>query len=848
MNKQILFCLIVLISFLFNVGNSFAQIHEGGLPFSFNHVIDCNNCVIPFAEMPVVNVDSLVKEDLVNDNYKEIPWRFGYNHFVNLNTENSGQWTTTILDNGDLEHVWRLGIHCPNALTINIAFDNFVIPKGGKLFIYNEDKSQVLGAYTDKTNQPDHQLGVELCKGSSIIIEYDESPDVPVGQSLTYNSGINIFRVTHGYRSLYKHLMKSFGYGFSQSCENNVICDPNWSKEKRGVACLIEGGNAACSCSLINDVPSDGTPYILTANHCGSSGFGTWVFMFNWDSPTCPPSVQGPTTYTISGATQKAVNVHSDFNLLQMTSTPPDTFNVYYEGWSNIWVYADSTTGIHHPAGDVKKISFAAAPTQDGGMQNEGNGAADVWRVGQWTNGVTEGGSSGSPLFDQNHRVIGQLYGGPSSCGAGPIDYYDVYGKFATSWAYGSTAGTRLKDWIDPNNTGALVNDGYDPNVTPFALDAGILNINTPVQTNYCNDTISPIVVLKNHGSTTLTSVNINYQLDGGPANTFNWSGNLALHAMATVTLNAINSIPHGTHLLKIYTSSPNSGTDLNHSNDTTTVVFVTQLDGFPIFEGFEHAVFPYQTWRIGNPDGNDSWFHNNSVGGFGNSSSCAEYDNFSYPQADSTQYDSIYSPSIDFSNAISPIELSFSVAYQQRNNTVHDSLLVSVSMNCGATWSNIYAKGGSTLASVAGNLNSPFTPTSGQWRRDSINLNNLAGHRNVMFAFTNYDGGGNNIYLDDINISVGNTGIPISYNSEDIFNLYPNPSNGLLNVAIGLNRIDNVSIHMMNLLGQEICTKNIGNTSGGTYSLDLSNVAKGIYFVQLRTNKETTVKRVTIE
>jgi len=847
MKRNILICLFASIIFIFNSGNSFAQIHENGTPSSFTPAFGTNaNIAIPFAEMPIVNVDSLIKEDLINDQYKEIPWRFGYNHYVNLNPENSGQWTTTVLDNGDLEHVWMLGIHCPDAQTINIAFDKFIMPKGGKMFIYNADRTMVLGAFTDKTNQQDHQLGVDLVRGSKIIIEYDESPDVPVGQSLSYNSGINIFRVTHGYRSLFQHLMKSFGS--SESCENNIICDPNWQKQKRAVACITVNGNGVCSGSLINDVPSDGTPYFLTANHCGTANDApTWVFRFNWESPTCTPSNDGPYGYTISGATQKAFNGHSDFNLVQLSSTPPDTFNLYYEGWSNIWVYADSTTGIHHPAGDIKKISFAAAPTHDAGMQNEGNGAADVWRVGQWTNGVTEGGSSGSPLYDQNHRVIGQLYGGPSDCSVTTIDRYDVYGKFATSWAYGSTAGTRLKDWLDPNNTGALVNDGYDPNVTPPALDAGILNINTPVQTNYCNNTITPSVVLKNHGSTTLTSVNINYQLDGGPVVTHPWSGSLLLHAMATVTLTTMSSIPSGSHFLKVYTSSPNSGTDLDHSNDTATVVFVTQLNNFPITEGFEHAVFPYQTWRIGNPDGNDTWFHNIAVGGFGNSTSCAEYDNNTNNQYQG-QYDTIYSPTIDFSNAISPIRLSFSIAYQQAASNINDSLLVSASTDCGATWSNIYAKGGATLATVNGFLTSPFTPSSGQWRKDSITINSLVGHSNVMFAFANYNAGGNNIYLDDINISVGNTGGIASSDNPTMFNLYPNPSNGILNVSVNLNRVDNVSLHVTNLLGQEICSKNIGNTSGGNYTLDLSNAAKGIYFVQLKTDKETTVKRITIE
>ncbi len=814
---------------------SFAQISEGGTPLGFQVPINQSN-LIAGVEMPVVNVDSLQKEDAVNDKFKEIPWRFGYNHLVNLNLDNSG--VTTTLNNGD--HLWQLAIHCPDAVSINIAFNEFHIPKGARMFIYNQERTHVIGAFTDKTNQADHQLGCALLPGSSIIVEYFEPANVD------FHGTLNIFRITQGYRSLFKHLKFGLGFGSSESCENNAICDPDWSKEKRGIACLVENGNASCSCSLLNDVPNDGTPYILTANHCGSSGFGSWVFLFNWDSPTCTPSNQGPQSYWLSGATQVAVNGHSDFNLLKLFQNIPDSFNVYYEGWSNLWVFADSTVGIHHPAGDVKKISHALAPTHDGYMQDEGNGPADVWRVGQWTDGVTEGGSSGSPMFDQNHRVVGQLYGGPSDCTVPTIDLYDVYGKFATSWDYGNTSGTRLKDWLDPGNTGALVNDGYDPNVTPYSLDAGILNINNPTQTNYCNDTITPIVVLRNFGSATLTSVTIYYQLDSQTPVPFSWTGSLPLHGMATVTLPAI--IPwDGTHLLKVYTSMPNGSNDMNTANDMASVVFVTQLNSFPIFEGFEHAVFPYQTWRIGNPDGNDTWYRNNSLGGFGNSSACAEYDNYTN-NSYAGQYDTIYSPLVDFSYATGPIKLSFSVAYQQASLTNSDSLNVSVSTDCGSTWSTVYAKGGLTLSTVLGLQTNAFTPTNSQWRSDTVLLNSLAGHKNVMFAFANYNANGNNIYLDDINITIGNTGIPSLSKGNNVFDLYPNPTDGMLNLTISLTQSSPVLIQVMNLLGETVATKTIDNTIGGSYSMNLSDLSQGIYFVQIKTSTETIVKRISLQ
>jgi hypothetical protein len=425
---------------------------------------------------------------------------------------------------------------------------------------------------------------------------------------------------------------------------------------------------------------------------------------------------------------------------------------------------------------------------------------------------------------------------------------YDVYGKFTTSWNHYSQSDSSIKPWLDPTNTGAVVNDGYDPNVTPYALDAGILNINAPTQTNYCNDTIYPVVVLRNFGSSSLNSVKINYQLDNGTPLFTSWFGTLASHGMTTINLPYI--VPGGDkHLLKVYTSLPNGGTDLNTSNDEATVIFVTELNSFPIKEGFDNAVFPYQTWRIGNPDGNDTWFRNNAVGGFGNSSACAEYDN-NYLAGDGYvgQYDIIYSPLIDFSWAISPIKFTFSVAYQQASATLNDSLSVGISTDCGSTWTQIYTKGGATLATVSGYNTSPFTPSNNQWRKDSVMLNSFVGHKDIMFAFSNYNGGGNDIYLDDINISIGNTGLPSIDNGIDVFNLYPNPTDGILKVSVSLTKYSSIVLNIMNYLGETVAAKTIDNTIGGSYTMDLSSLSQGIYYVQIKTNSETVVRKISLQ
>src|ERR1039457_6399811 len=131
--------LIILLGMSLNaaMNPSFAQISEGGIPIGFDASL--NNNVIPYQEMPIVNVDSLQRQDEINDKHKEIPWRFGFTHSVNLNPHNSGIRTT--LNNGD--RLWQLGIHCPEAVSINLAFDEFHLPKGAKMFIYNQDRTHV---------------------------------------------------------------------------------------------------------------------------------------------------------------------------------------------------------------------------------------------------------------------------------------------------------------------------------------------------------------------------------------------------------------------------------------------------------------------------------------------------------------------------------------------------------------------------------------------------------------------------------------------------------------------------------------------------------------------------------
>lgn len=525
-----------------------AQISHGGIPFSFHEKSQLSEPT--YVVMPTVNLAALQAEDAVNDLQKDIPWRFGYNHTVQLNPQNSGQW-----HNVAGGKVWTLGIHCPEAQSINLTFSKYKLPKGAKLFLYSSDKQYVAGAFTEENNQPWESMGFDILPTDSLVVEYYE----PHGAA--FPGELQIETVTHGYRSI-----KSFqGFGDSGACNNNVNCPEGapWYDQKRSVLIIIVGGSAACTGALVNNTAVDGTPYFLTANHCLGGNVANWVFRFNYESPGCP-NVNGPMNMSISGATLKANNAGSDMALLQLSATPPAGYNAYYAGWDRSGTFGTSSVAIHHPSGDIKKISFDNhAPGQATW------GGAQCWRIFNWEDGTTEPGSSGSPLFNQNQLIIGQLYGGTASCSNNIDDYY---GRFDISWN-GTAASNRLKDWLDPENLQPLTLAGWDPNQPVLARDLGILNLTNVPSSGTCDTNMTPTLVVRNYGIDTITSFQVSYSLNNGTAVVIPWTGSLPSSQNVTINLPQIN-FGQGSITFSAWVANPNNQSDLNTGNDSISNSF----------------------------------------------------------------------------------------------------------------------------------------------------------------------------------------------------------------------------------------------------------------------------------
>jgi hypothetical protein len=538
--------------------------------------------------LPHIDVEVLKMEDAIVDQYKDRPWRFGQNVYVDINIMD--QAFDTII-NG--KKIWLMTFKSDGAITLNFTFDQFYLPENTELYLYNADKSMVLGAFNHNNNSEDGVFATTLIPGDEVIIEVNQ--DAAINNLPT----LHLYRITHGYRNAYEYALKSFGN--AGSCNVNVACPQaaGWEDQIRSVCMLVSGGDGFCSGALINNTNNDGTPYVLTANHCYSDP-SSWVFWFNWQSPTCTNPVSSPPYNSMSGATLKARYANSDFCLVQINNNIPSTYDVYFSGWNRTMDnnISGKVVGIHHPSGDIKKISWSNnGVSTTTYLNNSIPGDGTHWRVTSWSDGTTtEPGSSGSPIFDPTGHIIGQLHGGYAACGNTSSDWY---GKLGVSWDGGGASSNRLKDWLDPTNSSVTILEGYDPNTPVADLDASVIQI-LPSNNEFCEiSTQNFQAVIKNRGNLTLTSLKIYWTFDDGSTNLINWTGSLATNQTTTVDL-ASYLLEEGIHNLKVWCANPNGGVDENLNNDTLNWqgTVYPSLRPSPFVELFNSS-FPPACWAV---------------------------------------------------------------------------------------------------------------------------------------------------------------------------------------------------------------------------------------------------------
>jgi lysyl endopeptidase len=365
---------------------------------------------------------------------------------------------------------WRLRLRSAGARSLSLRLEQVQIPEDASLWFYAADGSGLQGPL-----RPDHTgtLWTPLLRAEDAVLELRTAAPDCNGCSL------RIAEVFHGFREFSSASAKGLSELLSGSCNIDVSCAVagDWQREARATVLLQIGGKSLCSGTLVNNVRQDDRPLILTANHCAISplNIGSVRAYFNVQRSTCGDGSHGGLNHNLQGIRFLASDPTSDFALFELKASPPAEFDVYYAGWN---VRDDpasvSGAGIHHPSGDDKKISLYSSPPAKvagqriaSGLLGLGSFMVDAWSV-IWAGGTTEGGSSGSGLWNSRHQLIGVLSGGSASCHQ--PDRPDFYGRLERAWRPSAASEGQLKAHLDPDGRGCLAVAGKEPGVAA-ALD-----------------------------------------------------------------------------------------------------------------------------------------------------------------------------------------------------------------------------------------------------------------------------------------------------------------------------------------------------------------------------------------
>lgn len=462
MPKHFSYVIIIALIALLPLDN-YSQISSGGVPPSFKKSKIADEVPVISFEKPDFTIIELEDKE---DAKEGLPPRVAVHLPLDANPLNNGDWVQ--LD--DQTYIWRTDIEAKEALAIGLHFVNFELKDADELFVYDSKKEFLLGAFTKENNSNDGKFATQHIIGEKIRVEFHTKNKPANGENVPFV----IEDIAYFYRGVANFADK---WGESQECHININCSEGdrWQTHKKGVVHInfqTSGGTYICSGSLINNTAEDKTPYVIFAEHCGGNdgiNHNQWVFYFNYERSGCEN--QGTTTpNSTTGCDPKAtgsINGGSDFFLVELDNDVPESYNPYWNGWDIRPEAPSIGVSIHHPAGDSKKVSTFETPllttTWNGYI-----GAQDAaWSV-RWAStvnghGVTEGGSSGSPIFNQFGRIVGTLTGGSSSCEI-PTNR-DMYGKISYHWeSNGSADADKLKPWLDPTNTGLQYIEGRDYN------------------------------------------------------------------------------------------------------------------------------------------------------------------------------------------------------------------------------------------------------------------------------------------------------------------------------------------------------------------------------------------------
>lgn len=451
---------------------SAAQTSLGGIPFGLQAKQESADWLSKVAaiEIPALNIERTRLEDAKSPGLN----RFAAPVKTDISPDKDGSWST--LPNGD--RLWQCRLRSAGALGLILIFDQFQLPEGSRFFAFTPDGKHIEGAFTKESCLPDGQFMVGVLPGETVVLEYT----APAGTSAN-SFQLHLNRADYVYD---RGGLAEFDFGNGFDCNININCPQGnaWQNEKRGIARILmnfSNGSGWCTGTLIANTSGTFDPYFLSAHHCQligiSPNFPLWRFDFEYEAPSCVKPTVEPGRRSVLGCERVAFRAETDVMLLKLNPLP-NNYAFYFNGWNKSSATTQAHgTFIHHPAGDIKKISIDSQQLNIYSTTINWGGIFGIsqpnshWRVNP-DFGVFQPGSSGCPLFDPQKRIIGQLHGGvvaKDSC----IVLASYFGRFNQSWDQGTTANTRLAEWLDPTATGNITQNGYAKPITSNYKIAG---------------------------------------------------------------------------------------------------------------------------------------------------------------------------------------------------------------------------------------------------------------------------------------------------------------------------------------------------------------------------------------
>jgi PKD repeat protein len=851
---------------LFSCISAGAQLSEGGLPYSFEQTQLKTKVIVPEHKLSLLNEKKLKEEDTEN------PTPFRYSSFEEVHLDIK----TGVISNIDSPkgNIWRYAISSENAFSIQLYFKSFIIPTGAKLFIYNEDYSEVYGAFTNKNINSDSSFIIADFPGQKLTIEYFEPDDAEFKGSLILGS------IGQAYQDILQNIEKNVIE--QEYVDINCNEGKNWQHEKHAVCKItfkVGQSGYLCSGALINNTANDAVPYFLTANHCISDTTvaKTLVAYFNYERRWCKGPVDNGRT--LSGSRLMTTGQKSDYTLLKLNNTPPASYTPYYAGW-DIGNYNDNqNTGIHHPEGIEKKISIDNDKiiTYDFPIswdEGETTPPSSHWRV-IFDVGWTSEGSSGGPLFSKQKRIIGQLHGG----GEGE----EFYGKLSYSWTNSSSGYDQLKKFLDPKNTGVTLLNGYYPSNNPpdafFSARFTEVCLNSPVT---LQDNSAFLPTSRNWTITpgTFTYLNGTNNNSPDPQVSFNAAGNY------TIKLNVANT--NGKDSL-VFTNALKAGTGINvsmRSNMSDTLC----SNGFDslMLTGFGAESY---AWVLDSPNppfyfsriSQDTAILKKNNLQIDSSYSLKIITRGVMGSCSATASKTIRFIKVFNDNIMNAIEIGLGLSKQFSNlcATIEANEPIPLADSCTGvkSWCDEYGDG---KRIVENSVWFKFKgPSTGKASLKSSGFDNeiaiydaasyqdiLAGRYTLLAANDDQSDTNSNPFIPAVNVQPGKTywiqvdgsggGSEGSFTltlsdkiitsseviiEDTLFNIYPQPASSILNID-GLDPDnDIVDLKIFGLTGKVMIEQRIKN-EGDKLSVNIENLSPGIYLLKISQNNQTFVKK----